>query len=275
MNVAFAIAEVISIVAGRRDIAFLEFWNSRYADYVGHTPQSHGAYGYRLRCQFNMDQLDRAYSALKGRSDSRQVVLQIWDAQLDMPMPDGREVSSDIPCNIVSILKVRSGRLEWMQVLRSNDVFLGLPHNLVQFTYLQEILAGWLEIEVGSYNQLSDSLHVYDKDAENVRRSIPLPLSCRNTDTISVPKQVSDVLFSELTVRCDCLIRGGQSEEELRRLADWCDAPVGYQNMLAILVAEAARRRSFSTLADEIVGRCQNPALVQLWRRWIERVLSK
>jgi len=184
INVAFAIAEVVWIMAGRQDLAFLEFWNKQYAEFVGRTPQLHGAYGYRLRSQFNMDQLDRAYKALKGKSDSRQVVLQIWDAQRDMPMPDGREVSSDIPCNVLSMLKVRSGRLEWMQILRSNDAFLGLPHNIVQFTYLQEILAGWLKIELGTYNQLSDSLHVYDRDAESIRQSAPLPLIASNTDLL-------------------------------------------------------------------------------------------
>ena len=62
------------------------------------------------------------------------------------------------------MLKVRDGALEWTQILRSNDVFRGLPYNFVQFTMMQEIMAGWLNLRVGSYNQLSDSLHIYDSD---------------------------------------------------------------------------------------------------------------
>ena len=49
LNVAFAIAEVVWIMTGRNDLAFVEAWNSKLSDYVGTGPQLHGAYGYRLR----------------------------------------------------------------------------------------------------------------------------------------------------------------------------------------------------------------------------------
>jgi len=64
-----------------------------------------GAYGYRLRKKFNIDQMDRAYRALAKNPDSRQIVLQIWDASDDLPAIDGIPLAADIPCNIVSILK--------------------------------------------------------------------------------------------------------------------------------------------------------------------------
>ena len=35
--------------------------------------------------------------------------------------------------------KVRQGKLEWSQIMRSNDVLLGMPYNFIQFTGLQEI----------------------------------------------------------------------------------------------------------------------------------------
>ena len=144
INPAFAIAEVVWIITGRRDAAFLTFFNRQYEKHAGAGPLYHGAYGWRLRQHLGLDQLARAYDALRHNPDSRQVVLQIWDAKADMPHEDGRPVFDDIPCNVVSLLKVRDGALEWMQVIRSNDVFKGVPHNFVQFTSLQEIMAGWL-----------------------------------------------------------------------------------------------------------------------------------
>ncbi len=45
LNLAFALAEVVWIMTGRRDLAFLEYWNSRYHDFVGPGPELHGAYG--------------------------------------------------------------------------------------------------------------------------------------------------------------------------------------------------------------------------------------
>src|SRR3712207_1347251 len=96
--------------------------------------------------QARLDQLRGADAALRHDRTSRQVVLQIWDAGQDMPDPGPR--SRDIPCTIASHLLVRNDRLDWLQVMRSNDFVWGLPYNIVQFTTLQEIMAGWLGVEV-------------------------------------------------------------------------------------------------------------------------------
>lgn len=69
-----------------------------------------------------IDQLERAYHALIGKPHTRQVVLQIWEPKVDLPRLSGDESAADVPCNIVSMLKVRNGKLEWTQILRSNDV---------------------------------------------------------------------------------------------------------------------------------------------------------
>ena len=45
LNIAFALADVVWIMTGRNDLAFLEAWNSKLSDYVGKGPQLHGAYG--------------------------------------------------------------------------------------------------------------------------------------------------------------------------------------------------------------------------------------
>ncbi len=151
MNPAFAIVEVFWILSGRNDARFVKFWNRDLEKYAGKAETYHGAYGFRIRKHFGMDQLERAFLALRGKPMSRQVVIQMWDPTSDFPTEDGSEVSEDVPCNICSMLKIRDGRLEWTQVMRSNDIFLGLPYNFVQFTMLQEILAGWLGVEVGAY----------------------------------------------------------------------------------------------------------------------------
>ncbi len=49
VNPAFAIAEVIWILSGRNDSAFLNYWNSRLPKYAGSGNEYHGAYGFRLR----------------------------------------------------------------------------------------------------------------------------------------------------------------------------------------------------------------------------------
>ena len=147
MNPAFALVEAFWIAAGRRDSGLPTYWNPALPRYCGSGESYHGAYGHRIRHHLGIDQLDRAYSALKSNPDSRQCVLQIWDSTVDLPSADGKPSNQDIPCNLLSIPKVRNGKLEWMQIIRSNDLFLGLPHNIVQFTVLQEMLSGWLGLE--------------------------------------------------------------------------------------------------------------------------------
>lgn len=271
INPAFALAEVVWIVGGRRDAAFLTFFNKQYEKHAGPGPLYHGAYGWRLRSHLGQDQLVRAYEALKRNPQSRQVVLQIWNTADDMPGEDGQPASGDIPCNIVSMLKVRDGSLEWTQVIRSNDVFKGLPYNFVQFTTLQEIMAGWLGLRVGSYNQLSDSLHVYDEDRQN------LSLRCAdqapvNNDDLAVPKPVSDAAFAELASRTDRLIEAQLNPTELREASTWHGGPLAHRNVLRVLAAESARRRRWSDLGAELMDGCTNPALTNLWEAWTKRL---
>ena len=188
LNIAFAIAELVWMMTGRNDLAFLQAWNKRLPDYVGKGPKLHGAYGYRLRQKWGVDQLTRAYQALSSNPNTRQAVLQIWDSSVDLPQPDGSPANQDVPCNVFSLLKVRAGKLEWLQAIRSNDLYLGVPYDFVHFTCLQEVMAGWLGIDCGAYHQVSDSLHIYSRDEEKVFASAlhsDLPSS---TDTLATRK---------------------------------------------------------------------------------------
>ena len=74
--------------------------------------------------------------------------------------------------------------------MRSNDLFLGTPHNFVQFTSLQEIMAGWLEVEVGSFVLMTDSLHLYSEYIEKLAVVEPNPLAANN-DFLNLKKDVT------------------------------------------------------------------------------------
>lgn len=271
LNPAFAIAEVVWIMKGREDEAFLTYWNRQLHNFAGEGPKFYGAYGHRLRRNFGIDQIGRAFEILSNCPNTRQLVLQIWDPTRDLPDATGIPRAEDIPCNITSLVKLREGRLEWLQVLRSNDFFLGIPHNFVQFTYLQEILAGWLGVELGSYNQISDSLHVYTRDIDHIHGSSAFETKS-NTDNLALPKLVSDECFDEMERRIELFITEGLSEKDHRQMLHWTTAPEGFKNMLSILSAEAARRRGWSELALESMSLNSNPALVQLWNRWVARM---
>jgi thymidylate synthase len=267
INPAFAIAEIIWILNGRRDAAFVNFWNPQLPRYSGTAKEYHGAYGYRLRRHFGLDQLERAYFALRRNPIGRQVVLQIWDAFSDLPSVNGEPVNADIPCNIVSILKIRDNKLEWMQVLRSNDLFLGIPYNFVQFTTLQEVMAGWLDVDLGAYNHLSDSLHVYESDLSDITLDLSIKAE-NNSDSLCLPKDQADKAFMEMSYCMDQMASSSISDKELARLVGEQNFAKPYKNLLLVVAAELARKNKWQNVELDMMGHCTNPILSQLWNRW-------
>lgn len=267
INPAFALAEVIWIMTGRNDSAFLNYFNSLLPDFAGKGDTYHGAYGYRLRRQLGIDQLDRAYNSLRKKPESRQVVLQIWNGLMDLPQANGVESAADIPCNVVSMLKVRDGRLEWIQVLRSNDVYRGLPYNFVQFTTMQEIMAGWLGLKLGSYNHLSDSLHVYSDSASSLNKSRPLQVK-PNSDSLCLPKKQSEKVFLEMAKMTEKIIRPNTRASDLAGLLESFNGPQAFRNIMSVLCAEVARKQKRPEIAEDVIGECTNPVYRQMFDRW-------
>lgn len=275
MNPAFALVEAFWIAAGRRDSGLPMYWNPALSRYCGSGESYHGAYGHRIRRHLGLDQLERVYSALRNNPDSRQCVLQIWDSAVDLPSTDGTPVDQDIPCNLLSIPKVRNGKLEWMQIIRSNDLFLGLPHNIVQFTVLQEMLSGWLGLQPGSYHQLSDSLHLYSKDIQAVRQSLQTSVGPKSTDSFAIDRRAWEEIFPNLMSRLERLSQDDLPTSYLKSLQICEDLPPAYANALAVCAADSARRRGWRDVAAECINRCDNGALVHLWSRWEARVSAK
>lgn len=173
-NPFFLVAEALWILAGRGDVDFITYYNSKMADYADKGYSGfHGAYGKRMRAYGEykngaslcctvapVDQLAAVYKKLRKDKHTRQAVMSLWN-----PYFDNGIRTKDIPCNNLSMFKIRDSRLHLHQVIRSNDLNKGLfPTNLMQWSMVQEVLAGWLSVEVGELLFFSDSLHVYDSD---------------------------------------------------------------------------------------------------------------
>jgi len=156
-NPFFHLFESLWMLAARRDVASLAWFNGRMASYSDNGRTFHGAYGYRLRTHWGVDQLEEARMMLQQNSDTRRCVLSIWDTEIDL----ARE-SKDIPCNDLLMFKIREGRLNMTVCCRSNDAIWGAyGANAVHFSMIQEYLAWKVGVPVGVYRQISDSFHVY------------------------------------------------------------------------------------------------------------------
>ncbi len=157
-----------------------------------------------------------------------------------------------------------------MQIIRSNDLLRGVPYNFIQFTSLQEVLAGWLGVEPGSYNQVSDSLHLYKKDADllGIYHSSDIE---PNTDSLRLPKEESERVFTKINHLFNSLRARTLQQEELETIAVERTIPQAFQNLLFVVAAETARRKGWHALAQDLMKNCSNPVLVQVWNRWFAR----
>lgn len=266
---AFAIAELFWILDGRDDADFINTWNPLMKKYSGNDDNYYGAYGERLKYNLKFDQIERAYETLLNNPASRQVVLQIWDGDKDLPKIVGQPNSTDIPCNISSMLKIRNNKLEWSQTMRSNDIFRGTPYNFIQFTTLQEIMAGWLNVDIGEYFYFTDSLHVYESDLKKFnKREESLFIS--NEDKLLFSKEKFDIFFPECMKILDKVKEFGVNKKDVDNLIDSQLIPQEYKNLLALPLAYIALKSKQYELLSEIENSCKNMLLLQIWNLWKE-----
>ncbi len=171
-NVFAALAETFWVLAGRNDLAFLQQYLPRAADFSDDGVVWRGGYGPRLRgwkgaAGATVDQLHEVARLLRDAPDSRRAVMVIYD-----PAQDFVE-SRDIPCNNWLHFLVRDGRLHLSAAVRSNDVIWGLSGiNTFEWSVLLEMMAFWTGTQPGSYTQFIGSLHLYERHEGRARRML-------------------------------------------------------------------------------------------------------
>lgn len=112
----------------------------------------HGAYGPRTRAQYSV-----IAERLKADPDTRQAVVTMWNATLDV---DGGH--ADHPCTLSHTFLIRDGKLNLKTVMRSNDVWWGFAYDAFQFTRVQLTMAHALGLDVGTYTHHAISMHLYE-----------------------------------------------------------------------------------------------------------------
>jgi thymidylate synthase len=154
------IAEQIWFISGaRKPEIFLRDFTKIWDDFTNPGDVVTVAYGYRWRRHFGRDQLGMLVSMLERDPSSRHGVVITWD-----PAHDGLGGASkaNVPCPYTFTVNIMGGRLNMMNVVRSNDVILGLPHDVAGFCLLQLILAQRLGVKPGIYTHTIANAHVYD-----------------------------------------------------------------------------------------------------------------
>jgi thymidylate synthase len=178
LNYRFQLAEFLWIMAGREDVGSLALYNSQVAKYSDDGRTFAGAYGPRLKTQWEYVQ-----NTLWSDPTSRQAVASIWT-----PHP---AKSRDIPCTLsVQFLSRLDGevqRLHGIFTMRSSDAFRGIPSDMFCFANIVCWLATGLGIRPGSLTMNLGSSHLYQNDWE-VAEEIVQDSGCMQSHRVHWPK---------------------------------------------------------------------------------------
>lgn len=157
-NPFFHLMEALWMMAGRRDVAWVGRFNSNIQNYSDDGVVFNAAYGHRWRHFFGTDQIRVIIHNLRLKPECRRQVLTMWSVR-DLLFQD----TKDVPCNTSAYFQIRDGKLDMMVNNRSNDLIWGTyGANAVHFSFLQEVVASFVGVGLGSYHQVSMNTHVYD-----------------------------------------------------------------------------------------------------------------
>jgi hypothetical protein len=207
-NPIFHLLESLWMLAGRRDVHFLQLFNSTIARYSDDGKVFNAAYGYRWRRHFGHDQLDEVIKLLRRDPASRQAILQMWDDA------DLTARTKDKACNMSAVFDTRGGRLNMTVFNRSNDIWWGAyGANAVHFSILQEFVACALNMRCGVYRQVSNNLHLYT-ELYDAQRYLAHPPDAEAYD-----------LYSQGAVRPAPLMLNGEYRSFLADCEAFCNDP--------------------------------------------------
>lgn len=203
-NPFYHVMETIWMLAGGRDITWLEQFNKGIANYCDPgTSYWHGAYGYRWRANFGIDQIHAVIRVLQEDPLSRRAVLGMWDPAIDM------DSHNDLPCNThIYFRATREGELDMLVCNRSNDLVWGaLGANVVHMTFLHEMIASAVDMELGTYRVITNNLHIY-KNLKNFDKIMDTwgEMDAYHLHAAPVELLAEDELYKDLLEDCEQLI---------------------------------------------------------------------
>lgn len=161
MPVRYALGEMLWYLHAGRDIKSIQLYTHNWDRMSDDGMNVNSNYGYCIRDKYGFDQLKSVLELLKDDPSTRQAVIHIKEPQ-EYKGLDSR--SRDINCTVCLQFFIRDEKLYMTTYMRSNDLWLGFPFDVFQFTSLQVYMAMELGVGLGTYTHIAGSLHLYMRD---------------------------------------------------------------------------------------------------------------
>lgn len=170
LSAAYLFGEWLWYFDGKNDVDFISAFGSMWKKLSDDGVTNNSAYGYIMRYKFGFDQIEKVIELLKKDPNSRRAVIN-----LNTPNKDVIE-TKDEPCTIALDFLIRDNKLYCTGMMRSNDIWFGLPYDIAFFMELQKLIADVIGVEYGTYTHFAVSLHAYDKNLKQIQSIIRNPV---------------------------------------------------------------------------------------------------
>lgn len=177
---SYLFAELIWYFCGRNDVKFISKFASLWSKITDDGQTNNSAYGDIIFNRYGFDQVNTIIRLLQADPTSRRAVI-------NFNVPNKNVITTkDEICTICLQFLIRDNKLHCTAMMRSNDIWFGLPYDIVFFTELQKYIAHRVGVEYGTYTHFTSSLHVYDNFVEKI--SDAACSECSNDIRIDVEK---------------------------------------------------------------------------------------
>lgn len=121
-------------------------------------------------------QIDTLIHKLKTNPQDRRMIINLWQIQY-------LDTGALYPCVFNSCWDVTDGKLNCMLTIRSNDLPLGNPFNVVQYAVLVHLLAQVTDFKPGILTVCISNAHIYENQVEGMKVQIS-----RKNEALPAPK---------------------------------------------------------------------------------------
>lgn len=219
LNYGFMAAELIWILNEKNDLSITHY-NKQWSNFSDDGSILNGAYGQRIfdwnkdRPGDKVNQFAEVVDRLKKDPESRQGTIVLFDPNKDF------KNTKDVPCTNLMRFSIRNGKLNMRVVMRSNDLWFGYPYDVYNFTVLQEIMAGMLNVEVGTYTHIVDSMHLYEMHFEKAKELIDNPQSSIYDTFEPIDARVDERFDFDSLFRVESITRENGDTVQLEEVID-------------------------------------------------------
>lgn len=161
----YCIGELLWYLSGNNRLDAIRLYTGAWDRMSDDGKTVNSNYGYRIQNAIDetdgkiFDQMKMVEHLLSIDPNSRQAVIHIKQAR-DVLVNN----TKDLNCTVCLQFFIREGKLYMTTYMRSNDLWMGFPNDVFQFTCMQIYLAMRLNVGLGTYTHIAGSLHMYERD---------------------------------------------------------------------------------------------------------------